>query len=33
MQGVAYDEKTDKRSWEAMRVFFAEIFGQEKARQ
>ena len=33
MQGVAYDEKSDKRSWEAMRVFFTEIFGQEKARQ
>ena len=31
MQGVAYDEKSDKRSWEAMRVFFGEIFGQEKA--
>ena len=26
-KGVAYDEKADKRSWEAMKAFFAEIFG------
>jgi dienelactone hydrolase len=25
-KGVAYNEKADKRSWEAMRQFFAEIF-------
>ena len=25
-QGVAYNEKADKRSWEAMRQFFAEMF-------
>jgi len=25
-RGVAYDEKADKRSWEAMKMFFAEIF-------
>jgi dienelactone hydrolase len=25
--GVAYDEKADKRSFEAMKTFFAEIFG------
>ena len=25
-QGVAYDEKADKRSWEAMRQFFDEVF-------
>lgn len=25
-RGVAYDEKADKRSWEAMKIFFAEIF-------
>ncbi len=25
-RGVAYDEKADKRSWEAMKNFFAEIF-------
>ncbi len=25
---VAYDEKADKRSWEAMKVFFAEIFAK-----
>jgi dienelactone hydrolase len=25
-QGVAYNEKADKRSWEAMKEFFAEIF-------
>ena len=27
-KGAAYDEKADRRSWEAMRVFFAEIFAQ-----
>jgi dienelactone hydrolase len=26
-KGAAYDEKTDKRSWEAMKLFFNEIFG------
>lgn len=25
-QGAAYNERADRRSWEAMRVFFAEIF-------
>jgi dienelactone hydrolase len=25
-QGVAYNEKADRRSWEAMKEFFAEIF-------
>lgn len=25
-KGLAYDEKADKRSWEAMKMFFAEIF-------
>lgn len=25
-KGVAYNEKADKRSWEAMKLFFAEIF-------
>jgi dienelactone hydrolase len=25
-QGAAYNEKADRRSWEAMKVFFAEIF-------
>jgi dienelactone hydrolase len=25
-KGVAYNEKADKRSWEAMKVFFKEIF-------
>jgi dienelactone hydrolase len=25
-KGVAYDEKADRRSWEAMRAFFREIF-------
>ena len=24
--GVAYNEKADKRSWEAMKDFFAEVF-------
>jgi len=24
--GVAYNEKADKRSWDAMKEFFAEIF-------
>ncbi|MBI4832894.1 MAG: dienelactone hydrolase family protein [Candidatus Lindowbacteria bacterium] len=27
--GVAYNEKADKRSWETMKEFFAEIFRQE----
>jgi len=27
--GNAYDEKADKRSWKAMKVFFKEIFGLE----
>jgi dienelactone hydrolase len=26
MQGVAYNERADKRSWEAMKLFFADIF-------
>ncbi len=26
-QGAAYDAKADRRSWEAMKTFFAEIFG------
>lgn len=26
-RGAAYNEKADKRSWEAMKLFFAEIFG------
>ena len=25
-KGAAYNEKADKRSWEAMRAFFSEIF-------
>jgi dienelactone hydrolase len=25
-KGAAYNEKADKRSWEAMKVFFGEIF-------
>ncbi len=27
-KGSAYEEKADRRSWEAMKVFFAEIFGE-----
>ncbi len=27
-KGAAYNEKADHRSWEAMKVFFAEIFGK-----
>ena len=27
-QGVAYNEKADRRSWEAMKAFFTEIFGK-----
>ncbi len=27
--GAAYDEKADKRSWEAMRLFFGELFDHE----
>ncbi len=26
LKGVAYNKKADMRSWEAMRVFFGEIF-------
>ena len=26
LKGAAYNERADRRSWEAMRVFFAEIF-------
>jgi dienelactone hydrolase len=26
-QGVAYNEKADRRSWEAMKVFFSELLG------
>ena len=26
-KGAAYNEKADKRSWEAMKQFFGEIFG------
>jgi dienelactone hydrolase len=29
-KGAAYNEKADKRSWEAMRKFFKEIFGEKK---
>jgi len=25
-KGLAYDEKADRRSWEAMKAFFAELF-------
>jgi dienelactone hydrolase len=25
-KGAAYNEKADRRSWEAMKVFFGEIF-------
>jgi dienelactone hydrolase len=28
-KGVAYNEKADKRSWEAMKTFFAEIFAKD----
>ena len=27
MKGVAYDEKADRRSWQAMQDFFSEVFG------
>lgn len=26
IKGVAYNEKADRRSWEAMKIFFKEIF-------
>ncbi|MGB8352439.1 MAG: dienelactone hydrolase family protein [Chthoniobacteraceae bacterium] len=29
-KGIAYNEKADKRSWQAMKDFFAEIFGATK---
>lgn len=28
-KGVAYNEKADRRSWEAMKLFFKEIFGEK----
>ena len=31
-RGVAYHEKADKRSWEAMKQFFAEIFGEKASK-
>ena len=27
-KGAAYNEKADRRSWEAMKVFFKEIFSK-----
>jgi len=30
-KGVAYDAKADRRSWAAMKEFFAEIFAEKKA--
>ena len=30
-KGAAYQEAADKRSWEAMKTFFAELFGSQKA--
>ena len=27
-KGAAYNEKADKRSWEAMKQFFTEVFAQ-----
>lgn len=29
-KGAAYNEKADKRSWEAMKTFFAELFPRKK---
>ncbi len=29
-KGAAYDEKADRRSWEAMKAFFAEVFAPAK---
>lgn len=29
-KGVAYNENADRRSWQAMRMFFAEIFDEEQ---
>ncbi len=26
IKGIAYNEKADKRSWQAMKSFFAEVF-------
>lgn len=30
IKGVAYNEKADKRSWEAMKSFLGEIFKEKK---
>ena len=27
-RGAAYNEKADRRSWSAMKTFFAEVFGE-----
>ena len=28
-RGAAYNEKADRRSWEAMKLFFSEIFREK----
>jgi len=30
MKGIAYNEKADKRPWEAMKSFFEEIFKEKR---
>lgn len=30
LKGAAYNERSDRRSWEAMKVFFGEIFGKKR---
>jgi len=32
-RGAAYDEKAERRSWEAMKGFFKEIFGDRRERR
>ena len=32
MKGVGYDEKADRRSWQAMQDFFNEVFGNRQQR-
>jgi len=32
-KGIAYDAKADTRSWEAMKLFLAEVLGQDRGRK
>ncbi len=32
-KGAAYNERADKRSWEAMKSFFARLFAEESSKR